>query len=236
MTDKELDRLMRRVLLDSMDLREDAAGFVPSARHRREMRAMLKDPAGWARRRAQPVWKRGLRHAAAILLVCTLGLGGAAVASPTVHAAVLRWATEWYEEQVIYRYGGEAISGEMPQYAITALPDGYAEDVNEREEDSNYIFIAYHNAEHQKGIYLDYIYMQQGSVSAFVPGEDTVIKPVTINGLDGQLFLEKDWGNKRSIVTWIDPARNLQFGVYGNLNETDILTIAESVSLVENDK
>ena len=198
MTDKELDRLMRRVLLDSMDLREDAAGFVPSARHRREMRAMLKDPAGWARRRAQPVWKRGLRHAAAILLVCTLGLGGAAVASPTVHAAVLRWATEWYEEQVIYRYGGEA--------------------------------------EHQKRIYLDYIYMQQGSVSAFVPGEDTVIKPVTINGLDGQLFLEKDWGNKRSIVTWIDPARNLQFGVYGNLNETDILTIAESVSLVENDK
>ena len=45
MTDKELDRLMRRVLLDSMDLREDAAGVVPSARHRREMRAMLKDPA-----------------------------------------------------------------------------------------------------------------------------------------------------------------------------------------------
>ena len=27
MTDKELDRLMRRVLLDSMDLREDAAGL-----------------------------------------------------------------------------------------------------------------------------------------------------------------------------------------------------------------
>ncbi|MCI8479517.1 MAG: DUF4367 domain-containing protein [Oscillibacter sp.] len=236
MTDKELDRLMRRVLLDSMDLREDAAGFVPSARHRREMRAMLKDPAGWARRRAQPVWKRGLRHAAAILLVCTLGLGGAVLASPTVHAAVLRWATEWYEEQVIYRYGGEAISGEMPQYAITALPDGYAEDVNERIDWPTYIGIKYRNEEQQTMLLFNYIYMQQGSASSFEFEEDTTILPVTVNGLKGTLFLKNDWEKEWNVITWIDPDSNLQFGVYGNLNETDILTIAESVSLVENDK
>ena len=223
MTDKELDRLMRRVLLDSMDLREDAAGFVPSARHRREMRAMLKDPAGWARRRAQPVWKRGLRHAAAILLVCTLGLGGAVLASPTVHAAVLR-------------YGGEAISGEMPQYAITALPDGYAEDVNERIDWPTYIGIKYRNEEQQTMLLFNYIYMQQGSASSFEFEEDTTILPVTVNGLKGTLFLKNDWEKEWNVITWIDPDSNLQFGVYGNLNETDILTIAESVSLVENDK
>lgn len=50
MTDQELDRIMRRVLIDSMKLEEDVEDngpvFEPSLRHRRRMRAMLANP--WA--------------------------------------------------------------------------------------------------------------------------------------------------------------------------------------------
>ena len=63
--------------------------------------------------------------------------------------------------------------------------------------------------------------------------EDTEIISVTVNDLEGQLFLEKDWENTRSTLTWIDAERNLQFTLMAALNETDILHIAESVSLTE---
>ena len=62
--------------------------------------------------------------------------------------------------------------------------------------------------------------------------EDTEVLSVTVNGLEGQLFLEKDSENTRSTLTWIDAERNLQFTLMAALNETAILHIAESVSLV----
>ena len=63
--------------------------------------------------------------------------------------------------------------------------------------------------------------------------EDSKVLSVTVNGLEGQLFLEKDWENTRITLTWIDAERNLQFTLMAALGETDILHIAESVSLVE---
>lgn len=240
MTDRELDYLMRRVLLDSMEGREDTEAavpvFTPSARHDREIRSMLADPTRWVRRRTRPVWKSALQRVAVILLVFTLSLGSLMAVSPTVRAAVVRWVTEWYEDQVIYRYSGEMFTGKMPQYEITALPEGYIGDESEREDDSNYVFRAYRNAELQKMIYFDYAHMQQGSASAFLREEGITILPVTVNGLDGQLFLEDNWEDERSVVTWIDPDSNLQFALSAYLDEAGMIAIAESVSLVKTEK
>lgn len=74
--------------------------------------------------------------------------------------------------------------------------------------------------------------MSQGGASDFVT-EDSEVLSVTVNGLEGQLFLEKDWENTRSTLTWIDAERNLQFTLMAALSENDILHIAESVSLAE---
>lgn len=240
MTDQELDRLMRRVLLDSMERREDTEAvvpaFTPSARHDRQIRSMLADPIRWAHRRTRPVWKSVLQRVAMILLVFTLSLGSLMAISPTVRAAVVRWAVEWYENHVTYRYSGNAIAQDMPQYEITALPEGYVEDTSLRIEWPNYISIKYKSEELQNMILFDYIYMQQASVSDFVPGENTIILPVTVNDLNGQLFLEADWENMRNVITWIDPDSNLQFTLQANLSESDILHMAESISLVKTEK
>lgn len=240
MTDQELDHLMRRVLLDSMERREDTEAvvpaFTPSARHDRQIRSMLADPIRWAHRRTRPVWKRVLQRVAVILLVFTLSLGSLMAISPTVRAAVVRWAVEWYENHVTYRYSGNAIAQDMPQYEITALPEGYVEDTSLRIEWPNYISIKYKSEELQNMILFDYIYMQQASVSDFVPGENTIILPITVNDLNGQLFLEADWENMRNVITWIDPDSNLQFTLQANLSENDILHMAESVSLVKTEK
>ena len=85
MTEKELDAFMSKVLLDAIafdeDRLEEKIPYAASARHRRQMRAMLKDPVRWTRERGKPVWKRVLQTAAVILLMLSLGLGSVMLAS-----------------------------------------------------------------------------------------------------------------------------------------------------------
>ena len=238
MTDQELDTLMRRVLLDSLklDAESTASGelaFEPTARYQRQMAAMVKDPLKWERRRARPLWKNVAQKAAVILLVFSLSLGSLMAVSPTVRAAVVRWVTEWYETHIVYRYSGEQITGEMPQYEITDLPEGYAED--ERVNWPSYVSVVYQNKDTGKTIYLDCTFMQQGSASDYVTDGVEVV-PVTVNGLEGEMFLTDDWENTRNTITWFDPQTNIQFSLNANVNQDDILHIAESVSLVKTEK
>ena len=238
MTDQELDILTKRVLIDSMklDLEADGAGqtasFTPSPQHQRQMKAMLKDPLGWSRKKARPVWKMIAQKAAVILLVISVGFGAVMAASPTARAAFVRWAREWYETHITYRYGGENLSGSVPQYQITALPEGYTE--YQREERPNYTHIVYLNRSNDARIHLMYIHMQQGSATDFVT-ENLEIVPITVNGMDGELYLSPDL-DKDNTVTWIDEKANIQFVVDASLGQTDILRIAESVALEKSEK
>ena len=239
MTDQELDTLMRRVLLDSLKLDlEGATGnelpFELTPRYQRQMTAMLANPLKWARKRARPVWKKAIQKAAVILLVFSLSLGSLMAISPTVRAAVVRWVVEWYETHITYRYSGEQITDEMPRYEITDLPEGYVEAESERVEWPSYVSIIYQNKNDKNAqwIYLRYIYMQQGTISNFEI-EDADILPVTVNGLDGQLYLARNPEQSDSTITWIDPDKNIFFAVDAALSENDILHIAESVSLAE---
>lgn len=242
MTDRELDRMMQHVLLDAIKRdcekeTDDVPAFKPTHHYQRQIAAMLSDPLKWAQKRARPLWKNVAQKIAVILLVFSLSLGSLMAVSPTVRAAVVRWVTEWYETHIVYRYSGEQITGEMPQYEITNLPEGYAEDVSKRIEWPEYISFTYHNSneENDQGIIFDYTYMSQGGVADFVT-EDSETISVTVNGMKGELFLAKDWKNTRSTLTWIDTDNNIQFTLMAALNENDILHIAESVSLVKMSK
>ena len=240
MTDQELDTLMRRVLLDSLKLDAESAAsgelaFEPTPRYQRQMAAMVKDPLKWERRRARPLWKNVAQKAAVILLVFSLSLGSLMAVSPTVRAAVVRWVTEWYETHVVYRFSREQLSGEMPQYEITDLPEGYVED--ERVDWPTYISIIYRKAndENAPWIYLRYVYMQQGTVNN-IGTEGADIIPVTVNGIEGQLYLARNPDESDSTITWIDPDKNIAFIVDAALDADSILHIAESVSLVKTEK
>ena len=238
MTDRELDRMMQHVLLDAIKRdcekeTDDVPAFKPTRHYQRQMAAMLSDPLKWAQKRARPIWKSALQKVAMILLVFTLSLGSLMAVSPTVRAAVVRWVTEWYETHIVYRYSGEQITGEMPQYEITDLPEGYAED--ERVNWPSYVSVVYQNKDTGKTIYLDCTYMQQGSASDYVTDGVEVVS-VIVNGFSGQLFLTDDWENKWNTITWIDAERNLQFEIDANVNRDVILHMAESVSLVKTEK
>lgn len=236
MTDQELDTLMRRVLLDSLklDAESTASGelaFEPTARYQRQMAAMVKDPLKWERRRARPLWKNVAQKIAVILLAFSLSLGSLMAVSPTVRAAVVRWVTEWYETHIVYRYSGEDISGEMPYYEISGLPQGYTEIIRDIYEAS--VSVVYESPSGDM-ICFDYTHMQQGAANIIAPGDDEILD-VTVNGIQGQLFLPHDSEDAKTI-TWMDTDSNLQFVVKAFCSETDILHIAESVSLVKTEK
>ena len=242
MTDQELDRLMQRVLLDAVKRdcekeTDDVPSFKPSSRYQRQMTAMLADPLKWACKRARPIWKKAIQKIAVILLVFSLSLGSLMAVSPTVRAAVIRWVTEWYDTHITYRYLGEQITDEMPQYEITDLPEGYVEAEGERVEWPSYVSIIYRNQsdDNAQWIYLRYIYMQQGTISNFEI-ENADVLPATVNGLDGQLYLARNPEQSDSTITWIDPDKNILFAVDAALDANDILHIAESVSLMKTEK
>ena len=237
MTDQELDTLMRRVLLDSLklDAESTASGelaFEPTPRYQRQMAEMVKDPLKWERRRARPLWKNVAQKAAVILLVFSLSLGSLMAVSPTVRAAVVRWVTEWYETHVVYRHLGAPIIGKIPQYTITDLPDGYVEDSEQNISEDDFACKVYYNAESYRSIYFDYAYMQQGTAWTYVT-EDAENIAVTVNGVEGEMFLTDDWENTRNTITWFDPQTNIQFSLNANVSQDDILHIAESVSLLK---
>lgn len=236
MTDQELDTLMRRVLLDSLKLDAESAAsgelvFEPTPRYQRQMAAMVKDPLKWERRRARPLWKNVAQKIAVILLAFSLSLGSLMAVSPTVRAAVVRWVTEWYETHIVYRYSGEDISGEMPYYEISGLPQGYTEIIRDIYEAS--VSVVYESPSGDM-ICFDYTHMQQGAANIIAPGDDEILD-VTVNGIQGQLFLPHDSEDAKTI-TWMDTDSNLQFVVKAFCSETDILHIAESVSLVKTEK
>lgn len=234
MTDEELDALMRHILIDSIKIdsaeEDDAVNFEPSFQYQRQVKAMLKDPLSWARRKSRPIWKTVMQRVAMILLVISLGFATLMVTSPTARAVFIRWVTEWYETHITYRYAGEDILGIIPRYEITGLPEGYFE--YEREETTSYTQIIYRNSDNRDRIRLSYIRMQQGSATDFVI-EDVEVITVTVNGMVGELYVSMDFETEDSTVTWTDEETNLQFIVDAPFGEKEILRIAESVFLEE---
>ena len=237
MTEKELDAFMSKVLLDAIafdeDRLEEKIPYAASARHRRQMRAMLKDPVRWARDRGKPVWKRVLQTAAVILLMLSLGLGSVMLASPTARATIVRWVTEWYETHIVFRYAGEDTPGEMPRSEVGELPEGFVENPN-REFTGAGITAHFYENEKDEAILFRYIYMQQG-LSSGVSTENAYVVSVSVNKCDGLLVIPKEEDNNSTLM-WFDPERNLQFTLDAPLGQEGILRMAESVYLVETTK
>ena len=237
MTDKERDAFMGKVLLDAVAFDEDHVRekipYKASVHHRHQMRAMLKDPLRWAKERSKPVWKRMLQTAAVILLMLSLGLGSVMLASPTARAKIVRWATEWYETHIVFRYAGEDAQGEMPRYELGELPEGFVENLESQFVGTE---MAAHFYENEKGdvILFEYIYMQQGSSSG-ISTENANVISVPVNDCEGLLVIHKE-EDSNSTLMWFDPEHDLQFTLDAPLGQEDILYMAESVHLVETTK
>lgn len=232
MTDQELDRIMRRVLIDSMKPGEERAGednspvFAPSRRHKRRMRAMLANPSGWLRGRERPLWRQAVRRAAVFLVVCGMTLAGVMAFSPAARTAMVRWVVERSGDGIRYTYSGEQSPETLPQYEITALPEGFVE--TERDVLPGRVDVIYENPSGDV-IWLSYVFMRQRALTSF-DTTDANAFDVTVNQLPGIFFEARTPGNLNTL-RWIDPDLNMHFIVDGCFDLDVLLHIAESISL-----
>lgn len=230
MTDQELDRILKRVLIDSLKLEDEKESgdqeysFSPTSRYKRQMHSMLANPIRWIRRQEHPLWIQAIRRIAAILLACIVAFGGVMACSPTARAAFIRWVMEWHDNNIRYIYSGDQNKDILPPFEITELPDGYVE--KSRDVAPGLVAVTYEN---QTGdvLYLVYNFMHQGSQTDIILNEDSVFN-VMVNQMKGYFF-EPAISEGINTVMWIDEVQNIHFSLDGNFEMDELLRIAESV-------
>lgn len=173
----------------------------------------------------QIVWKVAIQKIAVFLLVVSVSVGGVMAVSPPVRAAVIRWATEWYETHIAYRFFGEAHIGDMPDYEISELPESFKE--TDRYEDSASVSVFYEDG--QGGVVcFDYVFIQNG-VGQIITGSENIVE-VTVDGSLGYLVVPTD-NKDTTTITWIDQDANISFFIDTTLDEETAMKLAESVCL-----
>lgn len=240
MTDQELDQMMRRALLDAAAQEAEALPQEPpelSPRHGRSMRAMLRDPLAWARSRRRPALRTAARHAAArhaaaVLLVLVLSAAVLVTVSPQVRADITRWVAEQTGNVLDFQFRGDSPAQPIPQYQITALPEGYVE--TERTDALDAGNVTYKNSDGDT-ILLSYTYMYDGALHRFILNDTDTMSDIRVSGMPGKLILSTEEKNFNRIL-WIDAAQNLQFTISAAAEESVIIAMAESISLCNSTK
>lgn len=127
------------------------------------------------------------------------------------------------------------IIGDIPEYTITELPEGYVENQEERIATPIQVSILY-QSDTGYPITLHYIYLQQSAASQFVLDSTADVVIDTVNGYEAYIFVAADQENDSNAITWIDTQSNIQFTVQAQMSTDDLVHMAESVSLVETTK
>ena len=237
MTDQELDQMMRRALLDAAAQEAEALPQEPpelSPRHGRSMRAMLRDPLAWARSRRRPALRTAARHAAArhaaaVLLVLVLSAAVLVTVSPRARADITRWVAEQTGNVLDFQFRGDSPAQPIPQYQITALPEGYVE--TERTDALDAGNVTYKNSDGDT-ILLDYAYMQDGALHRIILNDTDTMSDIRVSGMPGKLIISTE-EKSFDCILWIDAAQNLQFTITAAAEESVIIAMAESVSLYD---
>lgn len=233
MTDQELDRLMRHVLMDGIGQeaeqtsQQDIPAFQPSPRYQRQMAAMQRDPWAWSRKKQRPAWKKWAQTAAALLLAAGLGLA----ASPTARADIVRLAVEWSQNRASFVYSGPDVEGELPCYVLGDLPEGFVQTGWQRLGPA----MAAADYESNDGgyLYLDYSYMQQGG-GTFIDMDEGEVIETLVNGMKGYFFQDAD-PEAFDILTWTDTRQNIQFTLGGCMDLDQALALAKGLKQLDTD-
>ena len=181
------------------------------------------------RRADHPVFYRSVQRAASLLLALLLAGGALLAVSPEARAAFVGWVKETYEMFFVYRYSGDSgASDESSVFRPKQLPDSYTEYMVI--DENGCITVLYKN-ESGKRMKFGYIYNPNSSVW-YVDTDGTVQSDTSVNGFPAELFTATH-ENVASIVMWTDSTKDFAFYVSGFFSEAELISIAESVSIVK---
>ncbi len=177
----------------------------------------------------QQALHRTMQSAAAFFLMVLLGCATVA-AVPEARAAVLSWVGTRSHGSIVYQFSGEGST--LPEYALTWLPEGFAQTGGHRSSESAY---AFYTDESGNRLYISYSLMHEGQAISF-PGQGRLlyVENLTVNGLAGQyIHMVQLETRQNEVLIWFDENRNIVFNITSTLGKEDMLRIAENMVSAE---
>ena len=203
--------------------------------YRHQQKKMLKDPRKWYRERRKPVWKRMAQRAACFFLILLLGLGSAMAVSPTVRAAVVNFIKEVFQDQVIYRFTGEAQYFDqrtdiLPDYEITGLPDGYVviEELYGSGVGKTKIYNFPNTESWDEAVIFNYGFMEDGRLLS-VEMENITCTPIDNKQFKGEFYESTTDSTAHETLIWYDEWKNIMFCIDAKGSVEDLVALAMSV-------
>jgi len=192
--------------------------YTVSKRFERKMKKLLK-------RQKSPVLYWVQRSVACFLLVVLLGGTTVLTFSAEARAAFFGWVREVYEEYFVYRYSEDVQTDQQDlAFQPSWIPDGYTE--NLRSDSGHIVSIEYQN---EDGFIVFFLYTSDPTaVDIFVEQKDVEIQNVSINGRNGDLYLDHREGQANSIV-WTSSDGKTMFLISAHLSGDELISMAESV-------
>lgn len=183
-----------------------------------------------AKRGQSRAWLKGCIAACLALI---LSASVVLATNTQARAAFVSWIREVYEDQIVYRFGGEPMSEELPQYHISWIPEGY--EVVDVFYDGDHYDALYQQGDNVMNAFVfDYFFAQDNALVGFwlCDDEDYRYKTISVNGMQAD-FYEALLPQETNNLIWIDERANIVFSLNGFLEESVMVQIAESVVLAE---
>lgn len=182
------------------------------------------------RQKRRRVWHTVMRYAAVLVITATLALGAVMAASPTARAAVLKWARELVEGNMVYHFYTEAPEETLPLYGLGWIPEGF------EETDVLYIDIYYKaiyiNPKTDQLFVFEYDYMDDGTVPMVIPEDDINLEKTKINGMPAD-FYQAPKDEDTNILFIFDEESNICFTISASIDRDTMFKIAEHIYLAE---
>ena len=227
MTDRALDDLIRRAMLDAArqeygSLMEGLLEHDFSPEFEWKMRKLV-------RRANLPIWHRAAQAAACLLLAALLGWCTVLAVSAEAREAFTGWVREVYETSYIYRFfGTEQESSAYVLYRPAYVPAGYR--IKKDHISTDILSIDYRSDAGEFTIFTCFMNGASPVLQIVRDGTETY-KQVSVNGVSAELYLDRDEG-EANILIWKAEKEGTIFCLSSAVSEAELIRMAESVEAV----
>jgi len=223
--DAKFDDLLTKALykaaeLDAEDTPSDAELYElvqPSLRFQRKMRAMLRSPNAYARRKRRPMYIKMMRIAA-VFIVALVVLGSTVIAiSPVIRSTVVEFVRTWQEDRTEYYMPHRDLHKD---WIFGYIPDGF-----ELVEEINF--------GHQLSInYRNYsstiINISISTGSQIIDNENSVFYNTIINGNIADIYVSNSVDHPNIIVVFQEHTGTL-ITLISEIDVSELIKIAENI-------
>lgn len=222
MTDRALDDLARRVILDAA--RQEYGSLIAELPEQDFSPEFEKKMCKLVRRADHPIRHRVAKAAACFLLTALIGGGSILALVPEARAAFVGWIRDVYETWFVYQYEGERRgASEDTVFLPTWVPEGYEEIAPAKA--GSFVRAQYENGAN-KLLTVSYVTGTQ-TLSLNVEWDGADVRRCAVNGLPADLYLNPEDGP--NILVWTDGERSAAFWITAALGEDELVRIAESI-------